>query len=82
VIHRKTTFLCAFALLVASAGPRATAGIVTGWDFNNLPIAVNNNPTSDLGIRAGSASSLGMTNKYTYTQPAPNVGSVTVAFQP
>jgi hypothetical protein len=77
VIRRKTVFLSALALLAASVGQRASADVVTGWDFNNLPIAVNNNPASDLGVRAGSATSLGMTNNYNYTQTPPDVGSVT-----
>jgi hypothetical protein len=50
---------------------------ITRWDFQNLPIGVNNSPAPSIG--AGTATPLGMTNNYTYTQPPPNVGSVATA---
>jgi hypothetical protein len=48
---------------------------IARWDFQNLPVAINNNPAPSIGT--GTAKSLGMTNNYTYTQAAPNVGAVT-----
>ncbi len=56
----------------------AGATTIAAWDFNALPVAVNNTPAASTGIHAATAkaSALGMTNNYTYTQAAPNVGAV------
>ena len=50
-----------------------TANVITGWNFNGVT-GTQLTPAPSTG--AGSAHSLGMTNGYTYTMPAPNVGSV------
>ncbi len=71
---------CVWALQSA-----AQAVTITGWDFQNygptpptVPPYINS-PTPDLGVVGiGTATSLGMTNSYTYsTTPTPTVGSVT-----
>ena len=56
------------------ANSPAGATTIAAWDFNALPVAVNNTPVPSIG--AGAAKALGLTNNYTYTQTAPNVGAV------
>lgn len=50
-----------------------TSATIARWDFDGQT-GVQNTPATSIGT--GSAKSLGMTNSYTYTQTAPNVGSV------
>lgn len=67
--------LLAAALTVAAAAPAAT---VTDWNFGSLAaVSSDNNPVPTTG--AGTATSLGMTNSYTYTTNGvtTGVGSVT-----
>jgi hypothetical protein len=59
-------------LTIANSPVGATT--IAAWDFNALPVAINNTPAPSVGT--GSAKALGMTNSYTYTQAAPNVGAV------
>ncbi len=61
------------ALPVTISNSPVGAATIAAWDFNGLPIAVNNTPAPSVGT--GSASALGMTNNYTYTQNLPNVGA-------
>ena len=50
-----------------------TANVITGWNFNGVT-GTQLSPAPSTGT--GTAHSLGMTNGYTYTMPAPNVGSI------
>jgi hypothetical protein len=61
-------------LPVTMANSPVGATTIAAWDFNALPVAVNNTPAPSVGT--GTAQALGMTNNYTYTQAAPNVGAV------
>jgi hypothetical protein len=49
------------------------SNVIAGWNFNSLT-GTQLTPAPSTG--SGSAHSLGMTNGYTYTMSAPNVGSV------
>jgi hypothetical protein len=76
VVHRispnATKPLGALPVTIANSPVGATT--IAAWDFNALPVAINNTPAPSVGT--GTASALGMTNSYTYTQSAPNVGAV------
>jgi hypothetical protein len=62
--------IVSIATLIAASLPAAHAGIITAWNFENNPIAVNNNPAPSTG--SGTASSIGM-NVF----PTPNIGVTT-----
>ena len=66
------TIFAVVALLGAGA---ANADTITAWNFDNLPVAINNAPGTSTGV--GTAISLGMTNGYTYTTSPVTIGSVT-----
>lgn len=52
------------SLAVAGWGSAAVAlQVITAWNFEELPIAVNNTPSPSVGV--GSATQLGMTNNFT-----------------
>ncbi len=61
-------------LPVTIANSPVGATTLAAWDFNALPVALDNSPAPSFGT--GTATALGMTNNYTYTQAAPNVGAV------
>jgi PEP-CTERM motif-containing protein len=65
---KRTIILSLTCVLVAVT--QAPAQIITGWTFENNPVAVNNSPAPSMGT--GTASSLGM-NIY----PTPNIGVAT-----
>ena len=75
VVHRfrpnATQPLGALPLTINNSPAGATT--IAAWDFNSLPVAINNSPAPSVGV--GTATALGMTNSYTYTQTAPNVGA-------
>jgi hypothetical protein len=75
VVHRfspnATKPLGTLPLTAANSPVGATT--IAAWDFNALPVAINNTPAPSVGT--GTALALGMTNNYTYTQAAPNVGA-------
>lgn len=62
--------LVSIAALIVASLPAAQASTIAAWNFENNPIAVNNNPVPSTG--SGTASSIGM-NVY----PTPNVGVTT-----
>jgi len=64
-----------FVAMVLLAANSANADTITAWTFDNLPVANNNTPAPSTGV--GNASSLGMTNSYTYTTTPVTTGSVT-----
>ena len=69
-MFRFPRLLCVSLFILLTA--RASAGIViSGWDFQNLSVATNLTPASDLGPVAGAATALGMNN--TYPTPGPGV---------
>ena len=54
-----------------------TANIIAGWNFNNLTgTQLTPAPSTNNSAGAPTAAALGMTNSYTYTMSAPNVGSI------
>jgi hypothetical protein len=74
-LQSKINNIVAFAGLsvVFLATAPAQAVTITAWTFDNLPAVINNSPTASTG--SGTASSLGMTNSYTYSDGA--TGSTT-----
>jgi hypothetical protein len=83
LLDRRTGHVDSDGLLVHQLSPKAALPLnplplntftvppvgstITRWDFNNLPIAINNSPAPSIG--SGTASGLGMTNNYTFTSP-------------
>jgi hypothetical protein len=63
-----------FVAMILLASNSANADMITAWTFDNLPVAINNTPAPSTGV--GNASSLGMTNNYTYAGTT-TTGSVT-----
>ena len=65
------------AVLASAACTCAQADIVTDWNFGLVTaVSPDNNPSPTTG--SGTASSLGMTNSYTYTKNGSNVGTGSV----
>ena len=69
----RTALALAAIVLVPSAS--AFGDIIADWNFGTTTVvaAPDNSPAPTAGT--GTLSTLGMTNNYTYTQKAPNVGS-------
>ena len=53
--------------------------MISGWDFQNLSVATNLNPASDLGPVAGAASALGMNNSYPTPGPGVDISDVLIS---
>jgi hypothetical protein len=71
-------------LLVGSLGLlfsaiHASAQVISGWDFQNLPIGTNLTPASDLGSVTGLASTLGMNNTYGTPGPSTDISDILAA---
>ncbi len=73
-MHKIATIALMSLSLAAAFGASAQT-TVTAWTFNNLPVAANNAPAPSTG--AGTATPLGMTNRYTYSNGT--TGSVAAA---
>jgi hypothetical protein len=77
--HSRSLACTGLVLATLGAGAAAQAGVVTDWDFGAVTsVSPDNNPAPTTG--SGMASSLGMTNNFTYTTKgvATGVGSVTL----
>jgi hypothetical protein len=68
--YMKNKQIAALAALVATSVTAAQAQVITAWNFENDPIAINNSPAPSTGT--GTATPIGM-NIY----PTPNVGVTT-----
>jgi hypothetical protein len=66
-------------LLLCSAAQSSAQSVISGWDFQNLPVAADSTPASDLGTVAGAASTLGMTNSYPTPGPSMDISDVLVS---
>jgi hypothetical protein len=76
--YRKPLACTGLALAALGAGSAAQAAIITDWNFGTVTaVAPDNSPAPTTG--SGTASSLGMTNSFTYTTKgvATGVGAVT-----
>ncbi len=73
-----TVSRCVALVLALGACASARASIITDWSFGSVAaVSPDNNPAPTTGT--GSASSLGMTNNYTYTKGSTSgTGSVTL----
>ncbi len=58
------------------SGPVSNVGVIAGWTFDGLTVAINNAPAADLGPKAATAVAkpLGMTNNY-WCSSTPNTTS-------
>ncbi len=68
-LRRKRTFL-----QLETLEDRTMPSTIARWNFENLPIAVNNGPAPSTGT--GTASGLGMTNSFKTTSGSGGTGSV------
>jgi uncharacterized protein YegP (UPF0339 family) len=74
------SFAAALVLgLTADLDAQVTRTVISGWDFQNLPVGANLAPASDLGAVAGTASTLGMTNSYPTPNPSTDASNIAVA---
>ncbi|MGA2188605.1 MAG: VPLPA-CTERM sorting domain-containing protein [Steroidobacteraceae bacterium] len=76
IATRSVATCLGIASLAVICGSVAHAQVITDWNFGTVAVtAPDNTPTATTGT--GSASSLGMTNSYTYSTSPPITGSVT-----
>lgn len=76
-LNRKMA-LRALALSAVGFSPvAAKAGVITQWSFSSIVAAPDNSPAPTTGV--GTATPLGMTNNYTYTNGTKTLGTGAVA---